>query len=118
MSERPNRNWEKTFVQLWQLALRDPITRNGDGSSKWQGGNQGNYSKQGGAGNTTCHKTWRDNCCWKFNRTGKCDKTDCPFDNRCSYCGAWASHSSNTCKKKLGNPSGSGGGVPRGGDHK
>ena len=25
MAERPGRSWAKTHVQLWQLALRDPL---------------------------------------------------------------------------------------------
>ena len=28
MSEKPGRSWGKTFVQLWQLALREPIVKN------------------------------------------------------------------------------------------
>ena len=27
ISERPHRNWAKTYTQLWQLALRDPINK-------------------------------------------------------------------------------------------
>ena len=33
MSERPHRNWAKTYMQLWQLALRDPIQRNNNRQS-------------------------------------------------------------------------------------
>ena len=32
MSERPKRSWAKTYTQLWQLALQDPIQKNAQGS--------------------------------------------------------------------------------------
>ena len=100
MAERPNRKWGKTYAQLWQLALRDPITKTYN-EHGYRNAGANNYSNNAHGNGTSSqpHQTWRDNCCWKFNRTGKCDKPNCQFDNRCSYCGAWRSHGSNTCKK-------------------
>ena len=91
MSERPKRSWAKTYAQLWQLALRDPISKASDVST----GSSGSHSNQ-----KSKIKDWRDRCCWRFNRTGKCDKQPCNFDWRCSYCGIWNSHGANTCRKK------------------
>ena len=97
MSDKPGRSWSKTYVQLWQLALRDPIHKNQSGSS---GGRVANESATTSGKNN--QKNWRERCCWQFNRTGKCAKENCPFDRRCSYCGMWNSHGSNTCRKRLG----------------
>ena len=62
MAERPGRKWSKTYVQLWQLALRDPVQK----GSNYQGYNS-NGSNQGvrnGNGKQEKkHKDWRDNCC-------------------------------------------------------
>ena len=109
MGECPMRSWAKTYTQLWQLALRDPITKSQN--QPWQttnnpggSGSSGGTPKSGQAGK---RKTWRDNCCWTFNRLGKCTKKDCHFDNRCSYCSAW-NHYSNICKKKAESGKGSG----------
>ena len=44
MSERPNRSWAKTYMQLWQLTLRDPIQKN---SNSWQTGRGSNQHKVG-----------------------------------------------------------------------
>ena len=50
MEAKPNRSWGKTYNQLWNLALRDPIQQN---HSNFQ-----NNTKTG---------DWRDRCCWRFN---------------------------------------------------
>ena len=100
MAQKPHRSWAKTYVQLWYLALRDPINR---GGSSWN--NYGNSRGHGsGLGGSTegkqKHKDWHDNCCWQFNRTGRCDRPGCKFDNHCSYCGMWNNHGSSSCRKK------------------
>ena len=96
MAERPGRSWNKIYTQYWQLALKEHINKNpgftSGGNSSNAGNSQGSNKKQ---------KTWHENCCWVFNKHGKCNRQSCNFDNRCSYCGAW-SHSANVCKKKLG----------------
>ena len=97
ISEKPGRRWSKTFVQLWQLALRDPIQKNTGNNQinrPFQTNDQGPSSARGR------QKNWRDYCCWKFNKTGKCNKDNCQFDKRCSYCGMWNSHGANSCRKK------------------
>ena len=97
MGEKPGRNWSKTYVQLWQLALRDPLPKISN-----SGNNRSSFGSTGNQGDKHKQKNWRDNCCWRFNRTGKCGKENCPFDKRCSYCGMWNSHGSNSCRKRLG----------------
>ena len=94
MAECPGRPWSKTYTQLWQLALCDVIPK---------GGTSYNSNKTGEASglgvNQKQYKTWRDNCCWGYNRTRKCTKNGCKFDKRCSYCGAW-NHGAYACRKK------------------
>ena len=93
MHDRPGHKWSKMYLQLWQLAMRDPINKVT---------NQQYFGGQGSAGSnrqiaTPKHKTWKDNYCWGFNRTGKCNRVDCNFDNRCSFGSAWNTHGFNTC---------------------
>ena len=108
MAERPGCNWSKLYTHMWQLALRDPINKHGNFA-----GNHGNnthggssHAEQGGAGKRK--KSWKDNCCWRFNRLGKCDCTTCTFDNRCTVCGMWNNHGASTCCKKTGPAGGAG----------
>ena len=106
MAEKPHRNWGKIYSQSWQLSLRDPLTKNGNGwyqnhsnHSYGEGLSGRNFSNNNSSGKHK-HRNWRDNCCWRYNRTGKCDREGCEFDNRCSYCGIWNSHGANSCRKK------------------
>ena len=107
MAECPNRSWIKIYTQLWQLALKDTINKNSFGNSSGSqggGGSRTNSNLNSGNGNSNNqkrHKSWRDNCCWLFNRNGKCDHINCGFDNRCPYCGGW-NLSANICRKKQG----------------
>ena len=98
MAEKPMRSWSKTYVQMWQLVFRDPIVKN----SNWSQSSTGTSGHTTGGKTNAKHRDWRDNCCWKFNRSGKSDRNDCPYDNRCSYCRIWNSHGSNSCRKKNG----------------
>ena len=82
MEDKPYRSWGKTYNQLWNLALRDPITTN---NKFFQNSNK--------SGN------WKDQCCWRFNRGTKCKKWNCDFDHRCKGCSSY-SHGQNTCPKK------------------
>ena len=107
MHNRPNRKWNKTYIQLWQLAMQDPIVKSTRAANNnFQSGKNfsGFESSNSNLTNQTQkrHRSWKDNCCWKFNRTGKCDRINCSFDNRCSFCDAWNSHGFNTCKKRDG----------------
>ena len=92
MAVKPNRSWAKTYVQGWNLAMTDPINRfnkSGNGS--------GNHFP--GQGTSTGQQSWKDNCCWRYNRN-KCKKTasDWDWDHRCTYCGGW-NHSFVNCRK-------------------
>ena len=107
MNDRPNRNWSKIYTQLSQLALKDPIQKVNWSNSSISGGTNPGSSVLQGRGNQPKHKTWRDRCCWDFNRTGSCNRSGCKFDNRCSYCRAW-NHGCHNCYKKGNGNSGKG----------
>ena len=86
MSTYPHRSWAKTYVQGWNLAMRDPIIKGGGGS--------GNLNKNSA-----------DNNCWAFNK-GKCFDKNCnKGDHKCSYCGKWG-HGLHNCRKRKRNQSG------------
>ena len=78
--------------------MRDPITKVQFPASG-HGHKSSDYGANGSGRGQNKHRTWRDNCCWRFNRNGKCDRSGCTFDNRCSYCGGWT-HYAAICKKK------------------
>ena len=100
MADRPYCSWSKMYAQHWSLALRDPLVKGSGGSQQSDSSRNTPQSKV---------KTWRDRCCWHYNRTGSCTKKNCHFDNCCSLCGAW-NHGSYTCKKKDNGGSGKQGG--------
>ena len=88
MSEYPQRSWAKTYLQGWNIIMRDHLIRDNH-----QGGGNKSFSKE--------------NICWPFNK-GKCTDSNCPKEHRCAYCGKWG-HSVQVCrKKKKGNFAGHG----------
>ena len=92
MSEYPDRSWAKTYLQDWNLIMRDLIPK--DSSVKL---NQKGFNK--------------DNICWPFNK-GKCINPSCVKEHRCTYCGKWG-YSQHICHKGKCNqkPKGSEGSV-------
>ena len=106
MATKPWRSWSKTYVQAWNVAMNEPITKSNFNSEKF-------------AGNKSEH-SWRDDCCWKFNKN-KCKKSAqaCDFDHRCTYCGGWY-HNFLNCRKRKnssGNGNSNGGNPSNGNKH-
>ena len=83
MALKPKRSWAKTYLQMWQLALRDPLTKSN--------------SYRGQAGTANGNKDWRDNCCWCYNKN-RCNSPNCGYDHHCTYCGGWG-HGHYNCRK-------------------
>ena len=81
---KPWRSWAKTYVQGWNLAMRDPIGKSNQNQST-SGTNRG--------------RDWHDDCCWRFNRN-HCRDVNCRFNHRCTYCGSWG-HGYYNCRKRL-----------------
>ena len=82
MSEKPHRSWGKIYSQLWNLAMRDPLQRSTAQSS----------------GSNTTQGDWKEKCCWRYNKGGKCKKWNCKYDHRCNLCGSWT-HNKHTVVK-------------------
>ena len=94
MHANPNHSWAKTYTQIWNLAMCDPLTKN------HQTGNGYSNHSDFQSNSTSAKKgDWRDNCCWGYNKLGRCRRSNCRFDHRCSYCGAY-SHTKVNCSKK------------------
>ena len=89
MARKPWRSWSKTLTQAWNLAMTDPVSKGGNNSKTVQSAPHNNS------------RSWKDDCCWKFNKN-KCPKTahDCNYDHRCTYCGGW-NHGFYNCHKRL-----------------
>ena len=79
--EYPDRSWAKTYLQGWNLIMRDVITQDHQRS--------------------TAKTFYKDNICWPFNK-GKCTDNSCGKEHRCSYCGKWG-HGIFNCRKKKRN---------------
>ena len=104
MAEKPSRSWAKTYNQLWNLAMCEPLTKSG---------NKQNFVNTGASSSNSAtpagqHGDWRDRCCWRFSK-GNCKSWNCKWDHRCKFCGGW-SHSAANCLKKKGNSGGNGNG--------
>ena len=79
MSEYPDRSWAKTYLQGWNLIMRDVLSKDFPSSN-----NQKYFNK--------------DNICWPFNK-GKCSDLSCVKEHRCGYCGKWG-HGQHICRKR------------------
>ena len=104
MAYKPHRSWSKLYNQVWNLAMRDPLLKNsshGTGSSVSQSSDR--------------KKSWRDYCCWKFNKN-RCQSLKCEFDHRCTYCGGW-NHGFYNCHKRMKRESSKGKGDHSEGDY-
>ena len=89
MAKKPHCSWAKTYNQAWNLCMRDPLPKNSANS-------QAHMHVHSNSGNS-----WRDSCCWKYNRNKCKSGSGCAFDHRCTYCGAWNSHGYFNCNKRL-----------------
>ena len=99
MAVKPYRSWAKTYTQFWNLAMRNPLN---NGQTYGYMNTPSNSGKNG----VRQHKKygdWRDNCCWIFNRLGRCTRVSCHFENHCSYCGSY-NHALINCHKSKKSP--------------
>ena len=84
MAKNPNRNWGKTFTQMWNIALCDPIS-----IARFQ-----NNGRFGGS-----QRKDLKGICWRFNK-GICTAgVKCNFAHKCTFCGG-TSHGAHVCFKK------------------
>ena len=116
MAANPKRNWGKTYTQMWNLCMTEPIGRSANANNFARNFNGGSNHVVPSAGHVSSQRQLSHNAtvkesssshvnkskpdyCWKFNK-GKCKfSNDCKFINRCSYCDA-ATHGLNSCPQK------------------
>ena len=105
MGVNPNRSWGKTYTQMWNICMTEPLVKMG---GRYQGGQPQGHTSQGPPRGASHTKSAKPDYCWKFNK-GKCKfGSDCRFVNRCSYYDSPA-HGQNACpKKNSSTPGGSG----------
>ena len=85
MAANPNRKWSKTYTQMWNLNLCEPLAKV----------SPANNAKVGG------RSAKPDGICWRYNKN-KCKYGDeCRFEHRCSYC-LKMGHPASKCFKKHG----------------
>ena len=96
MASKPWRSWGKTYMQGWNMAFNNANHQSqGCVNSHFNSG-----PSKGVNSNNTSSKSWKDNCCWRFNKN-RCNRNanDCNFDHRCTYCAGW-NHSFYNCRKR------------------
>ena len=97
MASKPWHSWGKTYTQGWNMAFNNhSLFSSGNTSNNYYGSSAGS-SKGNSSG-----KSWKDECCWKYNKN-RCRKSgnECNYDHRCTYCAGW-NHGFHNCKKRLG----------------
>ena len=96
MARNPQRSWANMYLQMWNLAMRDPITRNTGGqivNYQSRGSNNSDDQNQNGGRKRTKY-------CWKFNKMPPCpDGRNCKFPHRCYFCDGY-NHGINICTKR------------------
>ena len=90
MDKRPWRSWAKTYTQMWTMTLIEPVNR----SNMIQSGSKNNHNSHGSS-----EKSWKDGCCWKFNKKQCSYGKNCRFEHRCTYCGSY-NHPYSKCPKR------------------
>ena len=100
MEFNPMRSWGTTYTQMWNLALKEPLMKNGfnrnSGSANF-GGSSTSHNNE--SGNKKGSFKRKPDYCWAFNRGIKCKfGRNCRYIEKCSYCNA-TTHGANTCTK-------------------
>ena len=84
MAKKPGRSWAKTYTQLWNIAMCEPIHKNSN-----------NFASTHNERNP---ENAKNKACWRYNK-GKCKRWNCKWEHKCSFCGSF-SHVYHTCNKR------------------
>ena len=84
MHQKPKRTWSKIYQQGWSMSMKEHLSMRNSSQNKKGAGNRKSDVK--------------DPYCWRYNKNN-CKRTNCPYEHRCSYCGA-AGHGAYSCRKK------------------
>ena len=98
MASKPWRSWGKIYTQGWNMAFNN--NTGGGTQSSFHSSYSNNSGNTHNNRNQTSNKSWKDDCCWRYNKN-KCKKpnNECNYDHRCTYCAGW-NHSFFNCKKR------------------
>ena len=103
MEFNPSRSWAVTYSHMWNLSLREPLTKNwfnksnqwsgsSAGSNQWGGNRSANsykqsHNQQSNQSQKHPHTKKKSRYCWNFNKGEVCKfGKSCKFIERCSYC--------------------------------
>ena len=99
MAFHPQRSWEVTYNQMWNLSMKDPIPKsnNKPAFQHYSGGTLAAPAK--GGGNPMQVRRNKSDYCWNINKGVPCKfGARCKFIERCKYCDS-PSHGVNACVK-------------------
>ena len=91
MEEKPNRSWAITYLQGWNMTMKEHLPQ------KFQGNSFAGGHNTSSGGSVNKQQDWKEKCCWRFNKNIRCNQ-GCKWDHRCTYCGSWA-HAKLNCPK-------------------
>ena len=79
MADNPERSWAKMYTQMWNLALREPISKNSFHGKNEQNHNQQHNNNTGAQGGNVpvASGNWKDRCCWRFGKGSCKDGNNC-----------------------------------------
>ena len=99
MAFNPQRSWAKIYTQMWNLSMKEPVTRNPNFKQNSVQTGFNNNQKFPSAGGSGRPKTKH---CWSFNKGIKCRfGAKCKYIEKCSYCES-ANHGVVVCPKLVG----------------
>ena len=107
MSTYPQRSWAKIYNQMWNISMREPVTKFNQNYAVKSGGQSFHGNNSGTSGSANNNKLMVassnpsqkcPNYCWTFNKGNCKDGQKCQFVNRCSYCDS-ASHGIISCPR-------------------
>ena len=105
MAYHPQRNWGKIYNQMWNMSMRDPITKNQQYYQNQNLGQKGKTQQHGKSGSSNQNGGKfkpKVKYCWAFNNKGNCSDKDCKFISKCSYCDS-SDHGLCNCAKAKAN---------------
>ena len=107
LEKNPQCSWGKTYKQMWNIVMCDPISKQNSQRRSFGGESSFNSAWKGAASHTgratagnsqSSQLTKKPKYCWKYNKNRTHDAS-CDFIHRCSFCDS-AGHPILECPKK------------------